>query len=298
MKYRVDFPIPLNCNLQCYYCFHSAYFKREHPWDKNTYDRGFTLYQWCKWRDTFLINAKEIWLNLHGGEPFHNENIKDVLHIISYHGNTKETYDLLSNGLCSTYNEIEPFTEKIKRIGFTYHRAMIQDNEPLNKKFINNVLFVRDLGISVYIKELLRVKDRKLIIENKKWWKDEHGIQLKVQDYKGDYLGADFSEYSKYSGLDYQLVDNEYKHSYKTHCTCFSGYRCFGIRGFDEFAGNIVACWQDPVIVGNIQDMWFNPNWKVSRIPNSDQRNVIGVPKKYAGTNERDRPTIPDHCKN
>jgi len=286
MKYRVDFPIRRDCDLQCFYCFHIDYFEKKHPYDKEDFDRGFTLDEWVKWRDKFLVNPEEILLNLHGGETFHRKNIPVLQDLMTYEPGI-QTYDLLSNGLVvgNNYrNVLDGLESKIKRIGFTFHREIIKDNPDLIKLFESNVLMVKSMGIPVYVKELLRVKDRHLIVENKKRWFEEFGIELKVQDYKGDTKGATFTEYSKYSGLDHDLIDEEYHHIKSEFCTCIKGYKTLGIRGYEPFGGDVVACWQDPVIVGNIRDYWFNNNYNVDRLPGTSVRNVIGVPKKYAGT--------------
>jgi len=288
IKYRIDFPIRKDCGLKCFYCFHVDYFEKNHPYDKEDYDRGFTLDEWAAWRDKFLRSPNEILLNIHGGETFDPvRNSKLLREIMEHDVNRIQTYDFLSNGLVDTntyYETLNGFEKQVKRIGFTFHREMIAEKPKLVKRFEDNVLFVKEeLGIPVYVKELLRVKDREKIIKNRDYWKLK-GIDFKIQDYKGDFKGATFTEYSKYSGLDHALIDEEYKHPKNIFCTCMKGYRTFGIRGYEPFGGDVVSCWQDPVIVGNIQEGWFNNNFKVDRYPGTSVRNVIGVPKKYAGT--------------
>jgi len=292
MKYRIDFPITKECDLHCYYCFHSDYHKKIGPYQNKSYDLGFTLEEWERWRNKFLFKAEEILLNLHGGETFHSKNILLVFNLINHCKNSIQTYEFLSNGLSPLENYQQiciPFKDKIKRIGFTYHREMIDHNEHLKKLFENTVLDVKQMGINVYVKELLMVKHRDEIIKNKNHW-NGLGIDFKVQDFKGVDKGFSFEEYSKYTLLDYILIDDEYKHPKNQYCTCLSGYKSFGIRGFDEFSGDVIACWQNPVVVGNIKEMWFNPNFRVDREENSSKRKIIGVPLKYRGTNDKDLP--------
>lgn len=301
MKYRIDFPIRKDCALKCFYCFHTDYFNRVHPYDKEEFGLGFTLNEWALWRNKFLKNSEEILLNFHGGEPFHPNNVTLIKAIFNNDINDVQTYDLLSNGLSEIenyYSVIIGNEKKIKRIGFTFHREIIKDNKQLINKFEKTVLLIKRLGISVYVKELLRVKDRKLILANKKYWKDTYNIELKIQDYKGDIKGASYTEYNKYSALDHKIIDEEYKHKRSEFCSCMKGYRTFGIRGYDQYSGNVVACWLDPVIVGNIKGGWFNNNFKIDRVPGTSIRNVIGVPKKYSGTFHKDREDIkPELCK-
>jgi len=287
MKYFVQMPIKRECNLQCFYCFHSDFHQNKGIYENgNRFPMGFSIEQWQKWRDKFLINADEILINFHGGETFHNDNVELILNHIQTSIDSIQTYEFLSNGLENAENYtkiIVPFKDKIRRIGFTYHRSIIDHNEELKNKFIQNVLFVKNLGVSVYIKELLLVKYRESIMKNSVWWWENHNVEVKIQDFKG-IKGLDNSEHEKYTVLDELIVNDEYKHDKSKFCTCMDGYKTINIFGFDELGGNVTPCFLDQVIVGNINDMTFNPNYRVDRLDGSSKRNVIGVPKKYIGT--------------
>jgi len=298
MEYRIDYPIHFDCNLQCYYCFHTDYFKHKHPFENGRRECKFTIDEYKCFRNTHIKDANRIVLNLHGGETFFGPNVELVNNIMLSLQNDKEEFDLLSNGMCQLKDYeyiIKTHGKKIWRIGFTYHRKML--NEEQTKIFESNVKKIAEwLPGKVYVKELFRVEDKLAIIQNKfKWnsWK----ILFKIQDYKGDNRGANFTEYQKYSTTDKMLIDSEYKHPLDQPCCCLKGFRTFGIRGYDEWSGDVVACWIDPVVIGNIQENWFHPDYKVCRMEDgSGQRDVRGVEKIYRGTFERDRP-LGQSCK-
>lgn len=276
MKYYIQFPILKNiCNLNCTYCFHFENFKN--PKD---YSLGFELEDFSKWRDKFLRNAKEILIHFHGSEPFLDENTELIIKFIETNRNTIQTYDFLSNGLSSleNYKEVlEPFKEKIKRIGFTFHRTMLSKEQV--EQFKETVLYVKSFNIPIYVKELLFTDYREEIRKNIEFWK-QYDIPVKVQDFKG-IGGKNSDEYSKYTQDDLDLIDEEYRHSKDKFCECLSGYKQILIFGYDNMAGLVCGCWRDQKIVGNIKEMWYNKNYSVDRKLNSSERIVIGVPENY-----------------
>ena len=294
MEYRVEFPIKFDCNLRCYYCFHSDYHNNRHPYTNGKrFERKFSLEQWEQWRDKFLADASEILIMFSGGEPFIPENAVLCRDFIERRDGVPYQYEFLTNGL---FNKEEAcflckHVSKIRRIGFTYHRKMIHDKPELIKKFYDNLLYIKNMSIPVYVKELLRVEDKGAILEHRRILSERYGVDLKIQDYKGDDRGLDCTEISEYSDCDCDLVDMEYRHEVGKLCACLSGYKDIKIRGYDEYSGNVIACWHDPVIIGNIQEMRFNPNFTVKILPDGAKR-VEGVPREFAGTNTRDLPLI------
>jgi len=294
MKYRVEFPIKFDCNLRCYYCFHADYHNNRHPYtDGKRFERAFTLAQWEQWRNMFLSDADEILVTFAGGEPFVPVNAVLCKKFMGYDSYSNYQYEFLTNGLFEK-EDVEflyPHIPKIKRIGFTYHRRMIHDKPDLVKKFYENLTRIQAMDIPVYVKELLRVEDRGEILKHKKDLKNKYGIELKIQDYRGDDRGLDNKEAKRYSETDGALVDIEYKHEVGKPCACLSGYKDIKIRGYDEYSGNVIACWHDPVVVGNIQDMRFNPKYTVNVLRNGSKY-ITGVPRDFAGTNPRDLPII------
>jgi len=294
MKYRIEYPILFDCNLQCHYCFHADYFNKKHPYQNGAFPCKFTIKDYKKFRNTHLNDVEEIILSFHGGETFHKNNVTLISNIMKEMTDDIEQFDMLSNGMCDLkdYEFIaKTFQEKIWRIGFTFHRNIL--NEDQKAIFINNVQRISEwLPGKIYVKELLRTEDKFKIMQNKMFW-GAKGIPLKVQDYKGDQKGADFTEYDKYTSIENMLIDSEYKHPLNEDCSCLKGYRTFNIRGYDQWSGDIVACWLDPVVVGNIQENWFSPNYKVCRKEDcSGQREVKNVEKIYRGTYEKDRPIV------
>ena len=292
MKYRVEFPIKFDCNLRCFYCFHSDYHNNRHLYKNGRrFERKFTLAQWEQWRDRFLADASEILIMFSGGEPFIPANTRLCRELMEHCAGSIQRYEFLTNGLFNKEDVefLDGYISKIRRIGFTYHRRMIHGKPHLIKLFYDNLQYVKNMGISVYVKELLRVEDKNAILEHRRRLKNEYGVKLKIQDYRGDNRGLDLREQRRYTAADCALVDMEYKHSAGSPCACLAGYRGIVIRGYDEYSGNVIACWHDPVVIGNIQETRFNPNFIVNVLENG-QREVSGVPKKYAGTNPRDLP--------
>jgi hypothetical protein len=283
MKYFVEYPCLYICGLQCGYCFHKA-----DQFDKN--DPGhnlFTVQDWVRFRETHLKGAEEILLHFHGGEPFYGENVAYIENFLSE--SSVERIDILTNGLGSEADYVRilsAYKDRIHRVGFTYHRKMNVDAA----LFESNVLAVRALGISVYVKELLFVDERDAIHANKKYWEDK-GISFKIQDFRGWDRGRSFEENNKYTLDDMKSVDAEYLQNDPFTCSCRPGYKMFRIRGGNlswQHSGDVIACWCDPKVIGNIQDNEFCPEYEIKRI-----QGIIVVECSgdtgYRGTFDRDQ---------
>ena len=119
-KYYIAWPILFDCNLRCSYCFHHERF-----YSNYTKHQSFTIEQYKTFRDTHLVNAEDIIMHFHGGEPFLDTNINTICTVIRMTG--KERFDFLTNGLQSkkNYARIIPYKNRIHRVGFTFHRRMM-----------------------------------------------------------------------------------------------------------------------------------------------------------------------------
>jgi hypothetical protein len=293
MKYFIGFPISWNCNLRCVYCFNQEFFNyidKNIGQNKWRSERPFSLLEYRQWKETHLKNRKEIILHLFGGEPFCQENVQDVYHIIDFMD--EEKIDLLSNGICDVQRliDLKKYKDKIHRVGFTYHRELLRDKIHLTTQFNDNVMFVKDMGINVYVKELLRVQWRDEILKTKRYWL-QNGITFKLQDFKGVDRGISHEEYLKYTPIDRALIDPEYKHG--PICACLRGYTNLFIRGFDmadvwKLGGDIIACWHDPVVVGNIKENWYHAGYQIKNMRHGVE--VQLVPKIYRGDHFHDLP--------
>ena len=265
------YPILFDCNLRCSYCFHHERF-----YSNYTKHQSFTIDQYKLFRDTHLLPADDLLIHFHGGEPFINTNINIICTVIR--STTQERFDLLTNGLQSreNYARIIPYKNRLHRIGFTFHRKMIGHIPGLVKHYEENVLFLHNAGVPVYVKELLFHDDREVIVEYKRKWK-ALGIPFKIQDFKGFDRGKDCLELKNYDDTDWYLVDFEYKKC-NDYCTCLRGYKTVLIGGH-TLGGNVLACFEDMKIVGNIARNEFNPNYNVIR--GTKGMEVIGVPAVY-----------------
>lgn len=287
MKYYVQYPIYLDCNLKCKYCFSYSEMTTGLTSGGDYVGKGgpnFTIDDYKKWRDTNLADAEEILLHPHGGEPTTPLNIDFVVQL--FESLDRERFEMLTNGLGEkeAYERLLPFKDRMWRVGFTYHRKVIGKNKELTKKFTKNVLMLRDWGFSVYVKELLFIDLKPQIISAKQVW-NARGIDYKIQDFKGYERGEDFSEFEKYQIEDINLLDPEYVKT-SNECYCLAGYKNVLIRG-GWMAGDILACWIDPTVIGNIQDNTFNPNYRLTLT--EEGLEVEGVPKVYKGTYGKDR---------
>lgn len=295
MKHYIEYPILITCNLKCSYCYHTDIFTGK----ETRYPQGdestipFTVEDWIKFRDTHLKDSDDLLIHFHGGEPFYDKNVNRIVEFAEK--TTKERFDILSNGIGfrKDYERfLVPFKNRIRRIGFTFHRLKLYGNVELTKRYEDNVLYAHSLGITVYVKELLIPEDniRWQIKENKEYWLNK-GIRLKVQDFKGE-IPSDWGNrkkniYPKYTAIDYLMVDQEYHHEKGAECYCVEGYKNLKIRSCWQ-AGDIIACWHDPSVIGNLIDNTYNPDYKIMKNNKDGRIDVTGVPKIYKGTLERD----------
>jgi len=295
MKYYIGYPISLHCNLRCTYCYNKEFFKKVDTGeggDKWRDKRPFSFKEYKKWRDKHLSDGTDFIMHLFGGEPFCNQNSDDVFEILN--SVDKERIDILTNGVgdLSTMERLWNFKPSMfHRIGFTFHRRIMMEKPQLQEKFIENVLLVKSMKIPVYVKELMIKEYRDLIVSNKRWW-IEQGIDFKVQDFKGEDRGISQEEYEKYTPLDHLLISPDYKHG--NPCSCINGYKNLFIRGFDmkdvfPQGGDVIQCWEDPTVVGNIFEDWYCSSGVVTRRKDGKME-VKFATKLYRGTEEKDLP--------
>jgi hypothetical protein len=256
VKYYIEYPIPIQCNLRCHYCFHQQLWRHNERYPNNQYGGkcAFTVEQYKAWRDKHLADGTEFLCDLHGGEMSFGDNREVTLRTID--ALDKERFQLQTNGTGDRdfYRALVDRKGKIDRIGFTYHRGIIGGSDV--EKFYNNVLFMRDNGITVYVKELLLLDNKAEILNNKAYW-ESRGVEFRIQDFKGD-GGLYANERVKYKPEDWALIHPEYCH-YGKSCQCREGYRQVLIRGYDTMGGDVLACWQDHRVVGNIVEDWYEP---------------------------------------
>ena len=140
------------------------------------------------------------------------------------------------------------------------------------------------------MKELLFAKYRDGVIAYRSYWK-EQGVDVKIQDFKGEARGKSKEEYGNYIPIDHFLVSSEYKHR-GIECCCAAGCKNVLVRGFDMLdvfpQGGDVVCWHDPTVVGNIIEDWYEPDYRITKDSELGRYDVKGVPKLYRGTYERD----------
>jgi hypothetical protein len=233
-----------------------------------------------------MSDAEEIIVNFHGGEPFLDGNSNIIKAFMKQ--TDVERPELLTNGLQKpeNYDKMDPWINRIFRIGFTYHRKVVDGVPAFRKKFEENVLRLQDRGWPVYVKELMFVDERDSILENKSYWK-EKGVDFKIQDFKGTDRAKSQEELPKYGPLEYLYIDSEYRKPGDT-CACMWGYKNVIIRGGWNH-GDVIACFEDPKVVGNIQDMWYDPGYKIVKNKAENRIDVQGLKNNiYRGTYERD----------
>jgi len=282
MRYYVQYPIFFDCNLRCNYCFHT------HEYIEGNYGGpGFTMQEYVDWRDTHLVDAEEIVMHLHGGEPSTTLNSAYVQALLRTA--TVERVDLLTNGLGErdAYERLLQDPARYKRVGLTFHRKMIVNNHDLLRRFEETAEWVRDQGVPVYIKELLFTDQREEIEMARAMW-TARGFDFKVQDFKGNVRGEDFTEFTRYTQHDMDhVIDQEYVHTGR-ECGCLPDHKNVIIRG-GWMAGDVLACWIDPTVVGSIQENTYDPGYRITLKPEEGRLDVEGVTKKYRGTYGRDR---------
>jgi hypothetical protein len=277
MRYYVQYPIGLSCDLGCLYCFH-----RSARLDDNLPPQVQPS-QFRDWCLKHLPDATEILVHPHGGEPFHHKNLTRLLSLLD---NVPDAnIDLLTNGLADHYDLmlfLSAYGSRIERVGFTYHRAMLKGLQW--RRFVRNALWtVKVLGRErVYVKELLLPEHTEAIKVSTHLWAS-HGVRVQVQDFHGWDRGRNFDV--EYTPEQQRMIDPEYLHA-GADCTCREGYKTLLIRGGWQ-DGDVLRCWEDPVAVGNIHDDWYDKRGVV-RIDEKGNRHLEGVPAKYVGSYERD----------
>jgi organic radical activating enzyme len=288
-RYYIEYPIPIRCGLKCRYCFHAEKWELEAAGkadSKYTETCPFTVDDFIKWRDKHLSDGTEFIYELHGGEMSFESNHGLVFELLT---KLDGKFQLQTNGLgdYSFYEELTKYKDKIDRIGFTYHRQILKDGilplEPISNVpylFINNVDLIHGRGIKTYVKELLFLEDKSAILKHKKYWWDRD-VEFRIQDFKG-YRGRDFSTMITYTAEDWALIDSEYRHESNT-CSCRDGYKQILIRGYDIFAGDVINCWNDPTVTGNILNDTYTPYQQVN-ILNNGERDVAVQKKVYRGS--------------
>jgi len=289
MKYFLEIPLKIKCNLKCGYCFSAEAWELEKDNKYHTKYSDtcpFTVDQLIAWRDKHLSDGTEFLYELHGGEMSHEENQELVLELLT---KLDGKFQLQTNGLgdFTFYEEVIKYKDKIDRIGFTYHRKVLKDGTlPIESisgvpyRFINNVELVNHSGIKTYVKELLFLDEKTAILKHKKYWKDRN-VEFRIQDFKG-YRGRDSTEMNKYTSADWNLIYPEYKHEGKT-CHCREGYKQILIRGYDCFAGGVLGCWNDPTEIGNIIKDTYTGYGQVNILENGE-RDVSVEKKVYRGS--------------
>jgi hypothetical protein len=167
---------------------------------------------------------------------------------------------------------------------------MIEGRSDLHELFVTNAHRLADSGLNVYVKELLLADYVDDIAADREAWMLA-GIPVAIQDFKGVIKGLSGEEYKRYTPKMLDMISREF---WKNGSVCQCGPSEFTnvlIRGGWR-SGDVVACWSDPVVVGNIQDMKYTPGYRV--VPNlpSFKMSVVGVEKKYAGTRPQDLPVV------
>jgi hypothetical protein len=280
--YYIEYPIPISCGLKCRYCFHAEKWELEAAGkadSKYTEVCPFTPQQYITWRNKYLSDGTEFLCELHGGEISYGSSQNIVLDVIDTLD--KEHFQLQTNGKGDSdfYRELILRKDKINRIGFTYHRQVLTDGTLIDR-FMDNVTLVYESGIKTYVKELLFPDQKDAILKHKRYW-EERGVEFRIQDFKG-YRGRDSKTMITYTAEDWALIHSEYRHE-SNICSCREGYTQILIRGYDIFAGDVLACWNDPTVIGSIPMDTYTPYQQVN-ILNNGGRDVAVQKKVYRGS--------------
>jgi len=306
-KIFMEVPIPIRCNLKCRKCFHAPAWAAESKGEKEYLEKYhekavFTPQELVAWRDKFIGDYDEYLVELQGGEcsydwksetpgvPGMYEVVFSLIEELGKNGKTK--FQLQSNGLGNGefYHKLFiKYGHMIDRIGFTYHRDELTERSEneckrLNETFNTNVDSVLKLiktveempssptnhHIHFYVKEILFPKYRDELREAKKYWENK-GIEYRVQPYRS----ASGRDGYKNAIDDRRLLHPEYVHAGET-CSCRELYGIGTnviIRGYDYFAGDVLACWHNQLPVGSVTESWYKGGYYVSR----DAYDVISI---------------------
>lgn len=289
MKYYLQYPIRIECQIRCSYCFHRDTFSPTTPEqlvNRDSEDR-FTVQAYKIWRDTHLRldePESELIVHFHGGEPSTDRNagiIKEFAESTSI-----EKLDILTNGLGGIDFLTSIPSNRYHRIGFTFHREWMEraKRKDCIEGFFCNLLNLHKMKYPVYFKEMLIPKYTTAIIRTVNALR-KIGIPCKIQDFKGYDRGEDYGV--EYTLEHFSLIDEEYIQEGR-ECCCLKGYKNIIIRG-GWMDGDILSCWKDPVVVGNVRENTYNPN--ALNVLDYERRRVRvdGVPRVFRGTYNEDR---------
>jgi MoaA/NifB/PqqE/SkfB family radical SAM enzyme len=255
MKYYISFPIFFDCDLRCYYCFSADSMSTNMP-----PVRLVTPVHYVRFRDAFLVDAEEIVIELNGGETFLPINVAAVTSFIKQ--TDRERIELQTNGIQEEdrYRSMLPYRDRILRIGFTYHRRLINSVPSLRAAYERNVIMMRDLGFHVYVKEILFAGESEEIAGNRERW-NGLGVEFKVQDFKGSSLGMSAEETPRYNANDWKMISAEYLRD-PYDCRCKPGYKQLLVMR----DGRVLACYVYQEPVGNMVECTYKPGYHVSML--------------------------------
>jgi len=269
MRYYVAYPLYIICDLQCWYCW----FKRAQFATGETQSIGITPQQWNRWRDTHLRNAEEILVEFTGGETFMPRNVKVMRDFMDH--TSMERLDMLTNGIqpWAVYEAfVRDYGSRINRIGMSYHRMMLGTAQ--KALFRENAKRLRDAGVCVYVKELLAPQVYKEVLAAQDGWKADE-IDVKLADFRPP---RDKHHSDGWHSFGVAQMDQEYVRTIGHPCSCRHGYKTIIIQS-RWTPGDVIACWFNQVVVGNVVENTFNPNAEVVREANGVL--VKGVPLTY-----------------
>ena len=253
MRYYIQYPLVPSCNLRCYYCFHGDEYM-----SNSLRKITFTIDDYIRWRDACLTDAEEIWVEMLGGETFLPATFNFIEVFLD--ATKVEKIELQTNGTLprANYERLVGWAHRVKVIGFTYHRKMIDGIPALRERFIGNVRFLRDRGIKVYVKELSFPEELKGILLNKVFWKNE-GVDFRIQPYAGAFRGISAEkpeQYPLFRDMYYVECGDP------VLCSCRDVHKGLCINP----DGTIVACIRYPGVVGNIKKLEYTKGYRVNRL--------------------------------
>jgi hypothetical protein len=267
VHYYIGYPIYIACDLQCNYCF----YKNNNFATGDIGKIGITVNEYKAFRNTHLQDAESILVEFCGGETFHSMNIPVIENFLD--NTTDEQIDILTNGIQpeQVYLDfINKYKSRIFRMGFSHHRTMLSGMQ--EELFQKNVKAVANTGVNVYVKEILMPGT------DTDFSRDDN-ISVLVQDFKG-YFDKHFNNFNrpKWSYEKDLLVSGEYKKTVFCECTCKPNRKNILITSkWND--GDIIACWNDQVVVGNIKDNAYNKDYSVVTL--IDSTKVICAEQKY-----------------
>jgi hypothetical protein len=283
MKYFIQYPLYETCNLRCAYCLHGhnditdvSQPAKEYQW---------TLEQYREWRNRNLYPGAEIVLHLATGEPCFGKNVRPMERLfIELH---EEKFDILTNATIPMPAFWSQYANRIQAIGATCHRKTMTPIQMT--RFGDNVRSMRDLGLPVYVKELLIRSELEAILRDRDQW-SSLGIPVKLQHYcctgcKWDTDGRIDETMLKYVDDIYRTYDFEID-----ECRCRAGYEGIIIR----MDGRVLTCWHDQRVIGSIQDCTYMSGARVVKQVNGDDAAACHVYMKGEAINAMYGKTLGD----